>query len=181
MASLENVQGAVNSQDVNLGNVATSNDLLSAGAEELARGRRAGFSDEETLGVLSRRRRHQAPNRLNNDETAQAFQRYATITTEDGTAMPSELDSAVRSLRNSEVQITQDGGERDQSVIDAYYGRDENEFSVWNKNRGTYEDIYIPDGYTTPDALRDQALLRSWGSRSVRPVQKRYWTVVVVL
>lgn len=166
--SLENVQGQVNSQDVNLGNVSTSNDVLSAGAEELARGRRAGFSDEETLGVLSRRRRHQRPNRLNNEEVAQAQQRYSSITSADGTQMPSELDSALRSLLNSEVQITQDGGERDQSVIDAYYGRDENEFTAWDKNRGTYQDIYIPDGQVTPDALRDQALLRSWGLQKVK-------------
>ena len=166
MASLENVQGAVNSQDVNLGNIATSNDLLSAGAEELARGRRAGFSDEETLGVLSRRRRHQRPNRLTNEEVAQAQQRYATIggmTAEPGRTAGGESAFSGRQVTNSEVQFNLDGGERDQSVEDAYYGRDENEFTAWDKNRGTYDDIYIPDGATTPDALRDQALLRSWG------------------
>lgn len=163
MASLENVQGAINSQDVNLGNMSSSNDPLQVGADALARGRRAGFSDEETLGVLSRRRRHQHPIREDNRQIAEARQRFASITSEDGSSMPEEVDIKLRSLPNERVQFEQDGRERDQSIEDAYYGRDENEFTRWNKDRGTFEDVYIPDGKTTPDDLRDQALLRSWG------------------
>ena len=165
MASLENVQGAVNSQDINLGNVSSSNDTLSAAAMAIAKGREAGWTDEETLGVLSRRRRHQSPVRMSNREQAETMQRFATITDGQGNPMPEETDIAIRSLPNERVQFEQDGRERDQSVEDAYYGRDENEFSRWNKDRGVFEDVYIPDGKTTPDDLRDQALLRSWGIR----------------
>jgi hypothetical protein len=163
VASLENVQGANNSQDVNLGNVSSSNDTLSAAAMAIAKGREAGWTDEETLGVLSRRRRHQRPIREDNREIAEAKQRFASITSADGTQMPGELDIAIRSLPNERVQFEQDGRERDQSVEDAYYGRDENEFTRWDKDRGTFQDVYIKDGLKTPDDLRDQALLRSYG------------------
>ena len=173
MASLENVQGQLNSQDVNLAGMSASNDPIQIGADALARGRAAGFSDEETLGVLSRRRRHQRPIREDNRQIAEARQRFASITSEDGTAMPEEVDIKLRSLPNERVQFEQDGRERDQSVEDAYYGRDENEFTRWNKDRGTFEDVYIPDGKTTPDDLRDQALLRSWGINKKKTGQEK--------
>ena len=163
MASLENVQGANNSQDVNLGNVSSSNDTLSAAAMAIAKGREAGWSDEETLSVLSRRRRHQQPIRMTNREQREARQRFASITDDEGKVMPAEPESGVRSLLNEQVQFQLDGGERDQSAEDAYYGRDENEFTRWNKDRGGFEDVYIRDGLTTPDDLRDQALLRAYG------------------
>lgn len=163
MASLENVQGANNSQDISLAGVSPSNDPLQVGADALARGRAAGFTDDETLGVLSRRRRHQRPLRTDNREAAQARQRFATITAADGTSMPQELERGVRSVPNDRVQFNLDGGERDQSVQDAYYGRDENEFVRYNKDRGEFEDVYIPDGARTPDDLRDDAILRSYG------------------
>ena len=166
MASLENVQGAVNGQDVNLGNVSSSNDQLSAAAMALAKGRDAGWTDEETLGVLSRRRNHQRPVRMDNREQAQAQQRFATIegmTPEPGRTSGGEAAFKGRSVPNQSVQFTLDGGERDQSAQDAYYGRDENEFSRYNRDRGEYEDVYIRDGQTTPDDLRDEAILRSWG------------------
>jgi hypothetical protein len=163
VASLENVQSANNSQDVDLGNVSSSNDRLSAAAMAIAKGREAGWTDEETLGVLSRRRRHQQPVRMTNREQLQARQAFATITDKKGRPMPAEPERGVRSLLNEQVQFQIDGGERDQSAEDAYYGRDENEFTRWNKDRGAFEDVYIPDGTTTPDDLRDQALLRSYG------------------
>ena len=148
---------------MNLAGVSPSNDPIQIGADELARGRSAGFSDEETLGVLSRRRRQQQPARLTNREVREAKQRFATITAEDGTVMPQEPERGVRSLANEQVQFNLDQGERDQSEQDAYYGRDENEFTRWNKDRGAFEDVYIKDGLKTPDDLRDQALLRSYG------------------
>ena len=163
MASLENVQGANSSQDVNLAGVSPSNDPLQVGADALARGRAAGFSDEETLGVLSRRRRHQQPVRMTNREIRETKQRFATITDKNGSQMPAELERGVRSLPNEQVQFNLDQGERDQSEQDAYYGRDENEFTRWNKDRGAFEDVYIKDGLVTPDDLRDQALLRAYG------------------
>ena len=165
MASLENVQGANNSQDINLAGASPSNDPIQVGADALARGRAAGFTDDETLGVLSRRRRHQRPLRTDNREAAQAAQRFATITAADGTPMPQELERGVRSVPNDRVQFNLDGGERDQSVEDAYYGRDENEFSRYNKYTGEYEDVYVRDGLKTPDDLRDEAILRAYGIR----------------
>lgn len=173
MASLENVQGANNSQDVNLGNVSSSNDTLSAAAMAIAKGREAGWTDEETLGVLSRRRRHQRPIREDNRQIAEAKQRFASITSADGAQMPGELDIAIRSLPNERVQFEQDGRERDQSVEDAYYGRDENEFTRWDKDRGTFQDVYIKDGLTTPDDLRDQALLRAYGINARKTGQEK--------
>ena len=166
MASLENVQGQFNSQDVNLAGMSASNDPLQVGADALARGRQAGFSDEETLGVLSRRRNHQRPVRMDNRERAQAQQRYSTIdgmTSEPGRTSGGEPAFKGRQVPNSTVQFTLDGGERDQSAQDAYYGRDENEFSRYNRDTGEFQDVYIPDGRTTPDDLRDEAILRSWG------------------
>ena len=66
-------------------------------------------------------------------------------------------------MRNDQVQFNLDQGERDQSAQEAYYGRDTNEFTRWNKDRNNFEDVYIPDGETTPDDLRDQALLKDYG------------------
>ena len=166
MASLENVQGQFNSQDVNLAGMSASNDPLQVGADALARGRSAGFSDEETLGVLSRRRRHQRPVRMDNRDRAQAQQRFATVdgmTAEPGRTSGGEPAFKGRQVPNSTVQFTLDGGERDQSAQDAYYGRDENEFTRYNRDTGEFQDVYIPDGATTPDDLRDEATLRSYG------------------
>jgi len=168
VASLENVQGSNNSQDVNLAGMSPSNDPIQVGADALARGRAAGFSDDETLGVLSRRRRHQRPVRMDNREIAQARQRYATV---DGMSAEPGRESGGgpafggRSVPNSQVQFNLDGGERDQSAQDAYYGRDENEFSRYNRDSGQFEDVYIRDGLTTPDDLRDEAILRAYGIR----------------
>ena len=89
--------------------------------------------------MLSRRRRHQRPVRMDNREIAEAQQRFATVdgmAAEPGRESGGEPSFGGRSVPNSEVQFNLDGGERDQSAQDAYYGRDENEFSRYNKDTG---------------------------------------------
>ena len=145
MASLEQSQGQHNKVIALSGNTNASldpNQTMIAGASALATGEALGHSQEETLAALSRTRRPQKPARLNNREKAEAFQRFANIEAADGTVMPQELDSGTRSIRNEDVQFEQDGGERDQSIVDANYGRDTNKFTRWNDKTESYEEVY---------------------------------------
>ena len=138
MANLENVQGANNSQDVNLAGISPSNDLLQIGADAIARGRSAGFTDEETLDVYARRKQLAVTKQKGFSPSAQLLQKIKSIRGEN----PSEVEG-VREIPTSSVQFEQDGRERDQSVEDAYYGRDDNAFSYYDNRKKRNRNIYL--------------------------------------
>lgn len=183
MASLENVQGSNNSQDVNLAGRSPSNDLLQIGADALARGRAAGFSDEETLAVYNHRKalqgKHVHPIRKDQKVDAELAQKIASIRSQN----PAEINDSDRrtsEVATDQVQFELDGRERDQSVEEAYYGRDENAFSVYDRKKQRNRDIVIPSTDRTvvrnkngevndamTASIRREAENRSYGIREV--------------
>ena len=180
MASLEQNQGRDNSRSSQLSNFSTSPDdinTLLIGASALGTGEALGHSKEETLAALSRTRRRNLPSQANTREQAQLFQKFAIIQDADGNPMPAEINSAkggrpAVSVPNSEVQIRQDNGERDQSAIDPSFGRDTNKVTRWNDKTSSYEEVYLPDGVPTPDGMRDKAAMLDFGLKTVKKGQE---------
>ena len=197
MSSLEQNQGLHNTQITSASNVSPSNDpnqQMIDGAEQLARGRAAGWSDEETLGVLSRRRLHQHPIRLSEADKQEA-QRYweeqLAQTPAEDKGFGTEEPYGQRSLLNDNVQFEQDNRERDQSGIQEYSkdldtriseqakarriskkgGRDTNRFFVTDPKTRETSEVYIDDGQKTPEGLREQALASDFGLTAVKKGQ----------
>ena len=164
------------------------------GAEQLARGRAAGFSDEETLGVLSRRRLHQHPIRLSEADKQEA-QRYweeqLAKTAAEERNFGTEEPYGQRTLQNDDVQFEQDNRERDQSGTQMYSkdldtriseqakarrtskkgGRDTNRFFVTDPKTKKTSEVFIDDGQPTPEGLREQALASDFGLTAVKKGQ----------
>ena len=181
MQPLENVQGASNSRDVNALNTSPSNDQLQIGADALAKGRAAGFTDDETLAIYNRRAAIQSkgvhPVRKNIELDGELRQKIASIRAENPVEI-NDVGSKTREMRNDQIQFEADGRERDQSVEDAYFGRDENAFSVYDPKLGRNRDIYLAPGVKTGDenaslnrSIRREAENRSYGIREVPKVR----------
>ena len=164
MASLENVQGSSNGRDVDALNTSPSNDQLQIGADALARGRDAGFTDEESLEVYARR----LERRQRRDQKAEAFRAQHRSTIQDIERIPLEFEGT-RQLTNARFAMARDGGERDQSVIDEGFGRDTNAFSYYDRDTKTFKEDYVADGTPTPDEYKLRAQLRDAG---LAPSQK---------
>ena len=166
MASLENVQGSSNGRDVDALNTSPSNDQLQIGADALARGRDAGFTDEESLEVYARR----LERRQRRDQKAEAFRAQHRSTIQDIERIPLEF-GPTRQLTNARFAMARDGGERDQSAIDEGFGRDTNAFSYYDRDTKTFKEDYVADGTPTPDEYKLRAQLRDAG---LGPSQKRW-------
>ena len=158
MASLENVQGLNNQEEVKIQGISPGTMDLLGGADALARGRDAGFTDDETLQVYARRQLRRAKR----EQEAEAFRAQHSATIAEVERIPLEQDGT-RQLTNMRFAMARDGGERDQSEIDESFGRDENAFSYYDREKKRYQDVYIEDGNPTPPEFKDRAQLRDAG------------------